>query len=637
MLNDEIKEVEGHSPDFKTELADKLNDLIPEVVADGKIDLKKLEEILGDDVDHEKERFGLFWPGKKKAIKSAQIPTSATLKPAPEISKNWDTTENVYIEGDNLEVLKVLQKQYHNKIKMIYIDPPYNTGKDFVYPDNYQEGLKTYLEYTGQTDENGRANSTNKESDGRFHSHWLNMMYPRLKLARNLLTDDGVIFISIDDHEQANLKKLCDEVFGEENFVSMPVRKKNKLVMKGDKTFKNIVEPSLVYAKEKQNVEFSYSKEESVDSDFSLISSGYGDKLATFTAGQLQFREHTGVVPKGKYKNLELVNDIVIENSRNSNRVDIRGEFKWSNKKIQEKLDDNAYILIKNIESMSMRIHFIGKNAKPLDFIDEKYGHTTNEAGIEDLKNLGLEKHFDYPKPIDLIKFFTNIVNRENALILDFFSGSATTAHATMQLNAEDGGNRKFIMVQLPEPTEEKSEAFKAGYKTIAEIGEERIRRAGEKIKTDFADKLKDREKPLDVGFRVYKLAPTNFKKWQGEDNRTVEEVQQSLLDMTNVVDSSSKELDILIEVLLKSGYPLTTKIKELPIDNLKLWSANNDALVAILNKSNKPTLEQLRKIAEIDGLIKLIVLDEVFNGDDELKTNLAQICKTKNIVLETA
>ena len=477
-----MEKLEGISMNIVQDNIEKLKEIFPEIFIEGKIDFEVLKQLLGEKIEIDKERYSFTWKGKAEARQIAQDVSTGTLRPSKEDSKDWDNTENLYIEGDNLEVLKLLQKSYYGKIKMIYIDPPYNTGKDFVYKDKYKDNLKNYLEMTGQLGKDGQKLTTNLETDGGYHSNWLNMMYPRLKLARNLLTDDGVIFMSIDDNEVTNLRKICDEIFGEENFIGMVIRRKNKLVMKGDKTFKKVLEPLICYSKMKQNAIFSYTKEEEVDSDFSVICSGYGLKTIEFKQGQLQFRKNDGLVKAGKYNNIVLENDIEIKDGKNNNNVTITGEFKWSKEKINEKLENNAYILIKNLETMSMRIHFLGKNAKPLDFIDENYGKITNEAGIEDLKKLDMDKVFDYPKPVDFIKFLINIVNDENITILDFFSGSSTTAHAVMQLNAEDGGKRKYIMVQFPEVCKEKTEAYKVGYKNICEIGEERIRRAGEKM-----------------------------------------------------------------------------------------------------------------------------------------------------------
>ena len=621
-----MEKLEGISMNIVQDNIEKLKEIFPEIFIEGKIDFEVLKQLLGEKIEIDKERYSFTWKGKAEARQIAQDVSTGTLRPSKEDSKDWDNTENLYIEGDNLEVLKLLQKSYYGKIKMIYIDPPYNTGKDFVYKDKYKDNLKNYLEMTGQLGKDGQKLTTNLETDGGYHSNWLNMMYPRLKLARNLLTDDGVIFISIDDNEVTNLRKICDEIFGEENFIGMVIRRKNKLVMKGDKTFKKVLEPLICYSKMKQNANFSYTKEEEVDSDFSVICSGYGLKTIEFKQGQLQFRKNDGLVKAGKYNNIVLENDIEIKDGKNNNNVTITGEFKWSKEKINEKLENNAYILIKNLETMSMRIHFLGKNAKPLDFIDENYGKITNEAGIEDLKKLDMDKVFDYPKPVDFIKFLINIVNDENITILDFFSGSSTTAHAVMQLNAEDGGKRKYIMVQFPEVCKEKTEAYKVGYKNICEIGEERIRRAGEKIEEELEKensqlKLGEEPKKLpDIGFKVFKLDSSNIKEWDTE----ADNLKQMLLDSVDNIKSDRTSLDVLYEVLLKYGLDLNVPIEE----NEKFYSIGGGTLLVCINKEINIEIidlmcEEYRNLLEIDEDFKTTVIlrDSAFKNDVD-KTN---------------
>lgn len=351
---------------------------------------------------------------------------------------------NKIIHGDNLEALKALLPEYEGKIKCIYIDPPYNTGNEgWVYNDNVNDPhIQKWLHDTFH--ESGIT-----IDDLTRHDKWLCMMYPRLVLLRKLLREDGVIFISIDDNESANLRLLCDEIFGPRNFISTCVRRKNKLVMKGDKTFKSVIEPLYVYAKDKSQVEFSYTSKDVIKSDFSVISAGYGEKEVIFKPGELHFRTEAGLIQCKRYKTLQLNNDIEISNFVNLNEVSITAEFKWSEAKIREKLNTNAHILVKDNSSMSMRIYFESTGAKPLDYIDEKYGVVTNEAGIKELENLGFKGLFDYPKPVDYITFLLNIVNDKDAIILDSFAGSGTTAQAVLNLNKQDGGKRKFILVEL--------------------------------------------------------------------------------------------------------------------------------------------------------------------------------------------
>lgn len=382
----------------------------------------------------------LNWIGKDKVVNHHNEVPYRVLEKQYTFGDTPDSG-NMIIHGDNLEALKALLPKYEGRIKCIYIDPPYNTGEEkWVYNDNVNDPrIRKWL---------GQVVGKDAEDLTR-HDKWLCMMYPRLVLLRKLLREDGVIFISIDDNESANLRLLCDEIFGPRNFISTCVRRKNKLVMKGDKTFKSVIEPLYVYAKDKSQVEFSYTSKDVIKSDFSVISAGYGEKEVIFKPGELHFRTEAGLIRCRRYKTLQLNNDIEISNFVNLNEVSITAEFKWSEAKIREKLNTNAHILVKDNSSMSMRIYFESTGAKPLDYIDEKYGVVTNEAGIKELENLGFKGLFDYPKPVDYITFLLNIVNDKDAIILDSFAGSGTTAHAVLNLNKEDGGNRKFILCEM--------------------------------------------------------------------------------------------------------------------------------------------------------------------------------------------
>lgn len=604
------KEIESTTPDFKTELATKLQELVPEVVTDGKVDTQKLKELLDDDAADDSERFGLFWPGKKRAIRAAQEPTTATLKPAKDESKDWDTTENLFIEGDNLEVLKVLQKHYHNKIKMIYIDPPYNTGKDFVYPDNYQEGLASYLEFTNQIDSEGRRVSTNSDTDGRYHSNWLNMMYPRLKLARNLLTDDGVIFMSIDDNEFSNLRKISDEVFGEDNFVAEIVVTRAeggglaKQVIKGHDYL-------LVYAR-------SLTKFTPL-----MRPKDIRGKIVEIDGEEYWIEEDWLRMEFGKYGTCTY--------------DDIEKYYDAKKKaEIDEGLASGKYTLIKkNGKTIVGRYRKVSEDGSKFYSIIKHL----SKNGVEDIAKLDMDTLFDFPKPVSLIKELvlgaTFKSKNNHDIVLDFFSGSGTTAHAVMQLNAEDGGNRRHIQVQLPEPTDDKSPAYKAGFGTIADISIERIRRAGEKIKEEFADKLAERQSSFDAGFKVFKLADTNFTKWQSGSDTDKDAVQQQLLEIRESSNDAASEEDLLTEVLLKQGISLTAPLKHTEIEGLSTWIVGDNVMAVYLNEHTKPTLDQLRAIAATEPA-KLIILEDAFQGDDELKTNLVQICKSQKIELWT-
>ncbi len=653
---EDIHEVPGATPDFKTELAVRLAELVPEVVADGKLDVAKLRELLGDDADNESERFGLFWPGKKRALRAAQAPTAATLRPDPAHSKDWDTTQNVFIEGDNLEVLKVLQKHYHNKIKFIYIDPPYNTGKDFVYPDNYKEGLDTYLEWTRQVNEEGKKVSTNSETEGRYHSNWLNMMYPRLKLARNLLTDDGVIFISIDDNEQENLKKLCNEVFGEANFSGQIIWKNSS---KNDQDYVSVQhEYFLVYVKSKNyNKGQWHEAKEGLDAiykKFDELRREFGDDWNKIHAEALKwygsFSESNPIYASKHYswmdeRGVYFPGDISGPNF-GQYRYDVThpltgkvvkepaSGWRYPEPTMQQRIRDGLVHFGKDESTIpNNKVYLRDNEAQSLTSIKYRDGRVSSNA----LKSLMGGSYFTNPKNVDLLAQFILAVGvAENDTVLDFFAGSSTTAHAVMKLNAEDGGKRRFIMVQLPEPTPEDSEARKAGFKTIAEISRKRIELAGDSIKQEAGLTAQN----VDIGFRAYKLADTSFAKWRVTSDIEPNKLEQQLLKLRDSAADDAKADDLLTEILLKTGFSLTASIADaevagLPVKRVSVGESEN-LLLAYLDQHTKPSLSQLRAMVDAKPMC-LIVLEDAFHGDDELKTNLAQYAKSKSIELWTA
>lgn len=626
---EDIHELSGRSPEFHTELAKQLEELVPEAIADGKVDVAKLKELLAEDAGDTIERFGLNWPGKKRAMRAAQEPTTATLKPAKELSKDWDTTQNIFIEGDNLEVLKVLQKQYHNAVKMIYIDPPYNTGKDFVYPDNFQEGLQNYLEFSKQVDEGNKKISTNTETAGRYHSNWLNMMYPRLKLARNLLTDDGVIFISIDDAEQTNLKRICDEIFGEQNFVNQLLWLHGK--GKKDTWTRTAQQYILVYARAKSQLP-QWSDIQLAQGTFSNPDN---DPRGEWFSGSISFDEKRSNKNRDTYFTIKSPSNV--EWTR-------QWQVETPEEMHQLLLDDRIYFgSAPEYANVPRKKIFPSDENEiiPINLLDNV---GTTRGAQNDLDKLLDGKYFDNPKPIELLSKLMSISNSSDCTILDFFSGSATTAHAVMQLNAEDGGNRTHIQVQLPEPTDEKSEAYRAGYRKISDIARERINRAGEKIKADYAEKLAERNAPLDVGYRTYKLADTNFRKWQSSATADLGELQARLDLMRESANDNASEEDLLAEVMLKMGLPLTSRIASREVAGLTVHQVVHDAdqeaadvqPVFYLNEHTKPTLEQLRAIVTELTPSKFVILDDAFQGDNELKTNLVQTCKSYDVELWT-
>jgi len=635
-MTDEIYETLSTTPNFRTELAAQLADLIPEAIADGKVDVEKLKELLDGDAADSTERFGLFWPGKKRAMRAAQEPTTATLKPDFENSKDWDTTKNVFIEGDNLEVLKILQKHYHAKIKMIYIDPPYNTGKDFVYPDNYKEGLDTYLEWTRQVNEEGKKVTTNAETEGRYHSNWLNMMYPRLKLARNLLTDDGVIFVSIGDQELANLQRVMFEVFGEANALPLFTRVTKKSSNNGT-TFspstdyvvgfaRNIarLRPFSVPLTDEQVKSYNRSDERGAYKEIGLFQAAlkHGGSRYAITA------------PDGQ--RLITPRDL---------------PWRWSEAKLREGLAANQ-IVFKKTSSSPLLDADTGERAAwnvytklyladreeagllPKNYSDE----FQNNLGTRDLRDLNLP--FDFPKPVALVKFLASIINDPAATVLDLFGGSGTTAQAVMELNVEDGGTRRYILVQLPEPVDKGSDAVSQGFRTISDIARTRVVRAGDRIADAMTQHLQLDERSVDLGFRSYKLADTNFAKWRLSSDVEEDALQQHLLSLRDSATDDATADDLLTEILLKQGYSLTEDIAPAEIGGLDVRLVRDRdgdvAVLAYLNEHVKPTLEQLRALVD-ESPTRIIVLEDAFQGDDELKTNLAQLAKSKGIELWTA
>lgn len=487
------------TPNFKTEAAQKLAKLFPEIVADGQIDINVLEELLSPDLEEvdSNEKYEFTWRGKGNAKRIADIPAhDTTLIADKKCSKGWDTTKNVYIEGDNLEALKLMQKAYSEKIKMIYIDPPYNTGHDFVYKDNYHDSYENYLKETGQLDDEGNITTTNKESNGRFHTDWLNMVYPRLKLARNLLMDNGVIFISIDDNEAANLKKICDEIFGENNFLAQVVWERAYAPINLKKNFSPSHDYILVYAKNASLVETNgIARNDETDSLYKNPDNDLrGDwKASDLSVGPaIQSNIYPIITPSGR----------VVEPPAGRS-------WSLSQKAFRERLADNRIWFGKNGDAVPSMKRFKSELRKtgitPMTIWKYKDVDHSQQATQYLQKLMGGKKYFDYPKPVKLIQRAIQLYSESDSVILDFFSGSATTAQAVMEQNAEDGGKRKFIMVQLPEKTSEKSVAYKDGYKNITNIAEERIRRAGESIKKEYPNSN------LDTGFKIFKTSKVYY------------------------------------------------------------------------------------------------------------------------------
>lgn len=618
-----IRSLDGKTPDIAEENIQKLRQIFPDVFTEDKIDFEKLQQVLGEYVEDSTERYNFTWNGKGRALRLSQTPSLGTLRPCKEESKDWDTTQNLYIEGDNLEVLKLLQKSYYGKIKMIYIDPPYNTGKDFVYKDDFHDSLENYKRITGQVDDNGNRISTNTETSGRYHTDWLNMMYPRLRLARNLLADDGVIFISIDDNEVDNLKKICNEVFGEDNFVAQITRE----AIKGgsvSKNIRNVHDFVLIFAKQIDNIEFSGIEMAGLELNLEDEKGKYakGRELNKWGAGSRR-EDAPGMYFPVKGPNGEDIYPIRNDGSE--------GRWRLGKQKMTE-IIENKDVIFEKRENGSYIIYEKLRNDSPRkkQFISIFKDEFINAKGTEEIKKLfEVERGvFDFSKPVNLITAFLIMAASKDSLILDFFSGSATTAHAVMQLNAEDGGNRKFIMVQLPEATDEKSEAYKTGYKNICEIGKERIRRAGEKIK----EKNKDKEniENLDIGFKVLKLDTSNIRKWQPDyDN-----LEQSLLDyVDNYVDGRT-ELDVVYEIMIKYGLDLTYPVDEFTVAQKKVYSIGFGMLMICLDDEITTEVARgiLAKAKELSPESTRVVFKDNGFKTDSNKTNIKEILKCGGI-----
>ena len=631
------------TPDLTQQNIDRIAELFPSAItetkdADGKlkkaINFTTLKQLLSADVVDGDECYEFTWVGKKLSIIEGNKPIRKTLRPAKDESKNWDTTENLYIEGDNLEVLKLLQNSYLNSIKMIYIDPPYNTGNDFVYRDDFAVSREEYEGEMGVYDEEENRLFKNTETNGRFHSDWCSMMYPRLQLARNLLSDDGVIFISINDVELKNLKNISDEVFGEGNFIAqLNIITGANQSGDGVKIQRN-VEYCLVYSKTQNSL---ITKVDKISETYRNINDaptpletrpdmGYTVYFNPQTKDLIPLKDYN----KNKIK-LNNVMEVYIDNIElvEKGYIPIRPGVR------NQKLHRWRWGIETFLERKNEIVVIEKKGEYTLNFKQEGLNSPKNyynfSGGALELKNLfGDTILFDYPKGLSFIKYITDIGTTKNSIILDFFSGSATTAHAVMQLNAEDGGNRKFIMVQLPETTDEKSEAYKAGYRNICEIGKERIRRAGKKIEEELQAKstksgLFDNEqkvKKVDTGFRVLKLDDTNMKDvyYSAGDYS-----QQMLLDLESNIKEDRTDLDLLFGVMLDWGVPLSLPHITENIGGKQVHFVNGADLVACFEENITEMV--VREIAKRKPL-RVVFRDNSFGSSPE-KINVSEIFKT--------
>lgn len=619
-----------------------LGQLFPSVVKDGQVDFEALKEELGQFEEVGKEKYELTWAGKQDAKKKAQEGVyNRTLKYIEEDSKNPDITENLYIEGDNLEVLKLLHENYYGAIKMIYIDPPYNTDGDFVYNDKFKMSTEESDIAEGTRDDEGNPLQKNPKSSNRYHANWLNMMYPRLRAAKDLLTNDGVIFISIDDNEVAQLRKICDEVFGEENFVTEFIWEKKKKPSFLHRNVGKLNDYIICYTKNTY-ASHAFSVETTTEGKkYPFNNAGNGLATLTFPAGYVKFGISDGKVePQDMSEGAiltRLLDTIYIKDGVNSSSFRLEGEWRYSQAKLNDIVENGEGIVISKIPFRPNHIKAGGDVKKMKNFLSPThYQMETNEDATSQLIELFGVDLFDNPKPIKLINYLTRAVtyNSRDSIILDFFSGSATTAHAVMQLNAEDEGNRKYIMVQLPEETDEKSEAYKAGYKNICEIGKERIRRAGEKIKEEVETanaQLKIDEEPKqvpDIGFKVFRTGDTNIK-WNLYD----ELGQFDISTMTYTPDLADftegfNDIDVVYEVMIRQkDVPLSSTLETLTDIGSRTYLYGSTYLVCL---ETEITEELIDKLAALDPLpIKFIFRDSAFKDDINLKDETFRRLKT--------
>lgn len=600
-----------------------------------------MQEISCKVVDGNEERYQFTWPDKKKSVLLANAPINKTLRPCREESVDFDNTENLYIEGDNLEVLKLLQETYLGKIKMIYIDPPYNTGNDFVYEDDFAQSTEEYLENSGQYDEDGNRLVKNLDSNGRFHTDWLNMIYPRLKLAKDLLSDDGAIFISIGDEELYNLQKVCDEIFGNRNYIANLIWQSTPGSNTGE-DLKTVTENILVYCKNREQCKFSAltitSNEKYTNSD------EYFEKRGGYVLNKLDRRMTGTHYSEALNYAIKLPDGTNLFPGSTTEKQE-HWNWRWSKSKVEWGIKNGFIVMKKNDNGWAIyfkQYEKVNNDDKPIvrtvpyqNLINIEGANSAR--GTREVMNLFDGKYFDYPKPLSLMKYIQNMLLHKEDIILDFFSGSATTAHAVMQLNAEDGGHRKFVLVQLPEETDTKSEAYKIGYKNICEIGKERIRRAGNKIleeatqeTADIAkygesyevDEIMNKYKNLDVGFRVLKCDSSNMKDVYYNPAEYEPSLFSSLED--NIKEDRTPE-DLLFQVMLDLGVLLSSKIEETTIAGKKVFNVEDNYLIACFD--DNVTEEVITEIAKQKPYY--FVMRDSSMANDSVATNFEQIFAT--------
>jgi len=634
--------LDGKSEDIVAENISKLEEIFPGIFAEGKINFDKLKDELGEHIEESREKYTFTWPGKTKAIKESEKQSTGTLRPCKEKSKDWDSTNNLYIEGDNLEVLKLLQKGYRNKIKCIYIDPPYNTGNDFIYEDDYSDNLQNYLIASGQISDSEDSDTptlltSNVESDGRFHSNWLNMMYPRLKLARNLLRDDGVIFVSIDENELCTLKFLLNEIFGEPNYLTtLTIKQRHEdRILKGDKDFHEVTEFCLIYKKGNKYTQYKRKKDNTSIEDYIYSIEETDEPLEVIQMGNKKVE----VFPPDRY---------VVHQHENASedyfkKISIRGSLKEGNSsgrfymkylnnipenygwvyKVPDMGNDKSdfrYFMKPPSEKIVNGSYFQGVPLDKEDYIEIPYPNFLDL--VDTFNNVGYEGEIPFrngKKPIEFIKHLFTLAGLKddpNALVLDFFSGSGSLAHALMDFNNEDNGNRRFILVQIPEECTEKDEAYiQYNLKDICELAQERIRRSGNQIIEESENK------DLDIGFKVFELSSSNLEKWDPDYER----IEDYLIE--NQIKEGRSDYDLIYELMIKYGSDLTLPIKK----HEHIYSTDSEKLIFCLDEIiTKEITDEILNIINNSPNSRVILKDSALGDED--KSNIKQILKDNNI-----
>ena len=634
---------ETHSADVMAGNLRHLKAVFPEAFTEGKVDFDVLKQLLGDEVDEREEKYGLNWYGKRQARQLALTPSTGTLRPCLEESVDWDTTRNLMIEGDNLEVLKLLQKSYTGKVKLIYIDPPYNTGKDFVYPDDYRDNIRNYLDLTGQIDGENHRLSSNTETSGRFHTDWLNMMYPRLKIARDFLTNDGIIFISIGDEEVHHLRLMCDDIFGYENFCGAFIWEKKKKPSFLDRNMGTVTDYIVSYAKDRsQSPAFTAGSVEE-GKKYPFNNAGNNMAVLEFPAGSVTFNLNDRVIAaqdmsEGNIRT-ELLDDVCIADGKNRDKFRLHGEWRYSQSKLDRLIADGGDILISKIPFRPNYVNRSGERKKTANLLSYRVNAIqTNEDATQQARAIFGGDVVSYPKPEGLLKYLVRAVSQDDDVVLDFFTGSGTTASGVWRQNVEDSCSRRFILVQLPQSLdmEGKTQAVAAEFcdrigrpRNLAELTKERLRRSARQIK---------QETPLftgDLGFRVLKLDTSNIRSWIPESG----DLDQSIFDHVENIREDRTNQDVLFEILLKMGLDLCIPVESRTIADRIVHSVGHGILFACLERGLEQEearhlgfgIASWKKELSSSGESTVVFRDNGF-VDDRAKLNLTAVLEQRGL-----